>query len=168
MSTKHTLELTRGSLYILEGILQDVGPCTTPAKITNWSRLYAKVRSANDRRVYPSSSPEGLDIEKPLIRREGESEIAWATRQQEHTEATEQWRNAPIALSINDKQRDIAREAIAWVTKNQNPAPGSQTRASVRIQMSKNVGTLFAALGFGDEDEDASDGEELKSASAAG
>ncbi len=168
MSTKHTLKLTRGALYVLEGILQDIGPCTTPAKITKWSSLWAKVRAANNRRVTTASNPDGYDIEKSFIRREGESEILWANRQQEHSDARDQWREQPVTLVLSDKQRDIAREAANWVVKNQNPATPGQVKAAVRLQITGgDTGILFAALGLSDEDE-GDDEISTKSAAATG
>jgi hypothetical protein len=134
-----------------------MGPCTTPNKIVQWSKLWTKVRAANSRILKTSAAPDGYDFEKGLIKKEGETDAAFAERVREHNEAFEVWSREDIVLGLNDKQRDTARDAMKWVVSHQK-------EARTKLGITEGIGCLLLALGIVDQDED----EESESASAAG
>ncbi len=150
MTTMHTLNLTRGALYILEGCLQDMGPCNTPSKIVQWSKLWAKVRNANSRILVTPSVPEGYDFEKGVTKRETETDGAFAERVREHNEGFEAWSKESVALVLNDKQRDSAREAMKWVV-------GHQREARLKLTITEGISCLLVALGIVEDEDDTSE-----------
>ena len=143
----HVLPLTRGALYILEGALQDMGPCTTPEKITRWSKVWNKVRKANDRTIKPAHAADGVDFEKPVIPNTDETQASFQKRVADHNEAFEVWGQQKIEIMLTDKQRDTCREALKFVSTKAK-------EARKPFQMSENLGVLFIALGFGSDSDD--------------
>lgn len=145
--TDHILNLTRGALYILEGALQDMGPCTTPEKITRWSKVWSKVRKTNDRTIRPAYAAYGIDFEKAVIPNTDETQASFQKRIAEHNEAFEAWGCEAVCITLNDKQRDVCREALKFVSTKAK-------EARKPFQMSENLGVLFIAFGFGSDDTD--------------
>lgn len=114
--TKHRISLTRAALLILEGCLQDPGPCSANfQKIALWNKVWDKIRSANNRMIKVSWAPQGRDLEKDLIKIETESDYAWVARQVEWNEARKAWEDEVVTVVMNDKMRDTCRATIEWI-----------------------------------------------------
>ncbi len=151
--TKHTLHLTRAALYLLEGVLQDPGPADTMAKTVLWAKVWEKIRKSNDRRMQLSWAPEGgLDFEKPSLKTEGESDIAFARRKAEFDDAHKAWMEQPVDLVISDKYRDVCRDALKWVYDHRG-----DPKARTHVDNSTHTALLLTALKLtdpiADEDE---------------
>lgn len=146
MSDEKTPLLTRGAAYILEGILQELGPCTTPNKIVKWSRLWQLLRTRNDRTVTLESG-EKVDFERAVIPTETETNAAFQKRVQERGDAFTVWKDQPFDLVFTDKQRDIAREATKWVLAHQKDT-------KFKFEQSQHIAVLFEAIGLDDTDDD--------------
>lgn len=139
---KHRITLTRAALYILEGSLQNPGPCTTPAKIVQWAKVWNKIRSANNRTVRPSWAPQGVDFEKSPIRNEGETDLAFVQRNIEWNDLMRKWEDEQVVLTMNDKIRDVCREAVEWIHAHREDA-------KVAIKLSgKHAASLLVNLGI--------------------
>ncbi len=137
----HTLKLTRAAMYLLEGVLQDASPCDTMAKTQRWNKAWAKVRKANDRTLTVSWGE--MDLEKPAIRKEGETEVAWATRRAEWDAAAKAWQDQPCDLVLTDKNRDTCREALNWVYEHR-----SDGKSKVQLDNSDHALLLLVQLGL--------------------
>ena len=116
----HTLAMRRATLYLLEGVLQNPGPCTTPDKIVKWAKAWEKTRKANNRTF--AIGTDVYDIEKNVIRREAETDLAWFARQQAYHDRKEKWDSEPVTIVVNDKLRDIYREAVKWLHDHRDDA----------------------------------------------
>ncbi len=153
MAKHHELNLTRAALYALEACLQDPGPCTAPNKTVLWAKVWDKVRKANNRLVTVPWAEEGVDLEKPPLRLEGETDIAWETRRRVWNDAFEVWQDTPITLTLSDKYRDACREAMKFVTTQKD-------KARVKLENSLHAATLLIELGLAeDSEEEAADGD---------
>ncbi len=111
----HHITLTRAALYILEGCLQQPGPATTNPKVVLFSKVWSKIRSANNRLIKVAWKPEGHDFEKTMFRDESESDIAFEKRKAQWSEATKAWEDEIVTLTMNDKMRDACREVVEWI-----------------------------------------------------
>lgn len=149
---KHRIQLRRASLYLLEGVLQNPGPCTTPIKLARWAKAWEKVRRANNRVVQIEN--ESYDIEKGVLRRERETDLQWAYRSRAYTDAKERWDREVVTLTINDKLRDVCREAVEWFHEHRDdPKVGARLGGEFAAE-------LMIALGLTDavpDDEFAAD-----------
>lgn len=137
----HTLTLTRAALYLLEGVLQDPSPCETMAKTQQWNKAWAKVRKANDRTLTLSSGE--VDLEKAVIRKEGETDIAWTNRRTEWEAASKAWQDLPVTLVITDKVRDTCRSALQWVYEHR-----SDGKSKTQLDNSNHATLLLVQLGL--------------------
>lgn len=151
---KHTLNLTRGALYMLEGCLQDPGPCEKDYdKQTLWSRVWQRIRKSNDRMAATSWAPNGLDVEKPVLRGKDETDIEFNHRAAEWSTAMKTWEDIPISIAISDKYRDACRDAVKWVVEHQ-----ADGKTKFKISISPNWSLLLIELGLAKaaptEDED--------------
>ncbi len=138
---KHTLHLTRAALYILEGILQDPSPCDTKLKTQRWNKAWVKVRKSNDRVLKLSWGD--CDLEKPSLRKEGESDIAWTNRRAEWDVASKAWEDLPVTFVITDKTRDTCREAIDWAYEHK-----ADGKSKVQLNNSTHTELLLVQLGL--------------------
>lgn len=148
--TPHTLKLSRAALYILEGCLQEIGPCTTPAKIVLWSKVYGKVRRTNSRLITTEFTPQGHDFEKPMMRNEGEADLAFQKRSNAWNEAFSAWQKEPAdPLHLSDKYRDCCRDAVKYVVDN-----SKDEKARVKIVLNEHSASLLVALGLAEAEAD--------------
>jgi hypothetical protein len=147
--TPHTLHLTQGALYLLEGCLQEMGPCTTPAKVVLWSKVWAKVRRSNNRLIVLSCAPDGHDIEKAMVRGPKDTEIEWQHRVAEWNDKFPLWQKAPVDISLSDKHRDACREAVKWVFDN-----AKEGKARVQMAMNEHTALLMVQLGLAEPEAD--------------
>lgn len=111
---RHTITLTRGAAYLLEGLLQRPEPFTTPATTVNAAKLWGKLRKEN------KPEADGFKFEKTTVRSKDDSDIDVATRQVATNEAFAIWQDDSVTLDLSDKQRDTARTAITWGLKNRD------------------------------------------------
>ncbi len=120
---KHHITLTRAALYLLEGCLQLNGPqANSYPRIVQWNKVWDKVRKANNRKIATSWAPEGHDFEKPLFRREGETDLDFTKRDAEWKEAVRAWENTTVTVAMNDKMRDTCRETVEWIHSHRDDA----------------------------------------------
>ena len=141
------ITMTRGAWYTLELALQDLGPCTTPAKIAKWSRLWGYLRARNDRTI--TLGDARLDFEEAapggaLTRRDGESDAALVERMTALQRAIHAWNAEDLSLPLTDKQRDIARDAVRWIVANKE-------KSTVKLRQSEHLARLMEALGLDEE-----------------
>lgn len=152
----HQLAVTRGAVYLLELALQDMGPCTTPAKTVAVGKLWEYVRSLNDRLIKVSWESKPVDFEKPVLPKAGETDLALQERLLEKQAAAEAWMAEPQILGLSDKRRDLAREIFKWVVEHQGQGQGKST---VRLGRTTNLNLLIEALGIVTQDDDTSEEE---------
>jgi hypothetical protein len=146
MST-HTIKLPNGSAYILEGCLQNPGPCTTPAKIVLWAKVWDKVRKQIDRRMKVSWSADPIDFETPIFRDENETELSFKKREAEFNDAFKVWGDKEMTLTLNDKARDAVREALKYVVQHKD-----DERARTRVEASLSWAKLLIAFDIATDD----------------
>lgn len=140
--TKHTLVLRFATLYLLEGILQQPGPCTTPDKVVKWAKAWEKVRRAFPHRF--EASGRSYNVDKNIIKDEAETDLAWVTRQQAYFDAKEQWEEQKATIVVNDKLRDIFRDAVKWIQDHRDDA-----KVGIKIG-GQYASELMVALGLAD------------------
>jgi hypothetical protein len=148
---QHTITVPKGSAYILEGCMQNSGPCTTPNKILLWGRIWDKVRKAVDRGIAVPWQKELLDFETPVLRGDDESELAFKRREVAFNAAFDAWKEQPCTLVFTDKYRDAIREALKYVIAHKD-----DERAQTRVATSLHWGKLLIAFGLA-TDSDADD-----------
>ncbi len=143
----HSIPLTRGALYLLEGLLQDSTGCTTPSKMVKWAKLWEMARKANKRDILVDGRT--FDFEKQVVAETGETPEAFQRRVALCNEAFAGWQQEMLTLEFTDKRRDIAREAIKH---------GIEAK---KLVMSRSAGgdinhtlSLLAAFGFAEDDEE--------------
>lgn len=142
-----TISLTRGAAYILEGVLQEVGPCTTPNKVVKWSKLWQKLRRENDRKIAVPGVAAKVDFERTFFKDDGEAPEAFQRRVQAHNDAFDAWKDEPLTLTVTEKQYDTARAALKWVHEHQK-----DDRCTFKFKQSTHLGLVFEALGLDDDD----------------
>lgn len=142
----HQLELTNGAIYLLEGCLQDLSGCNTPDKILKWGKCWKYIRSQNDRMIRLAGSDEAIDFEIPLVPKAGESAEELQVRVAALNVAHTAWTKQPKVLAINDKRRDICRDAVKWWIGHKSDGRGK------RMDMSENLLLLLEALGLVDDE----------------
>ncbi len=123
---KHRISLTRAALYLLEGCLQNPGPQTTYPKILQWNKVWDKIRKANNRMLTVPWEPEGQDIEKQMLRRDGETDVEFIRRDIELKAAAKRWEDEIVTLSMNDRMRDTCRETVEWIHAHRDDAKVQQ------------------------------------------
>jgi hypothetical protein len=109
-----TISLPRGSWYLLEGVCQKPAPWTTTVLTTRAAKLWSKLHKAN-----PAISGE-YKFEKRIIKQEGESDSAFATRVDASGEAFDAWQRDPLSLPISAKEKATIEKGIAWALKNRD------------------------------------------------
>ncbi len=142
----HSLPLTRGAMYLLEGLLQDPTGCTTPSKMVKWAKLWEMVRKANKRDMLVEGRT--FDFEKQMIIDPGESTDAFQRRVALINDAFATWQQEPLLLDFTDKRRDVAREAIKHGIESKKLAMSKSAGGDVNHTL-----VLLAAFGFAEDDE---------------
>lgn len=112
---KHSITLTRGAAYLLEGLFQRPEPFTSPSTTVQAAKMWGKLRRENK-----CVTADGHNFEKAVVRTKDETDIDVARRQVSANEAYEEWKDESVVLELSDKQRDLCREAINWGLKNRD------------------------------------------------
>ncbi len=143
----HSLPLTRGAMYLLEGLLQDSTGCTTPSKMVKWAKLWEFVRKSNRRNIMIEGRP--FDFEKQVVAEQGESNESFQRRVAACNEAFAVWQQELLTLEVTDKRRDIAREAIKHGIESKKLVMSRSAGGDVNHTLS-----LLTAFGFAEDDEE--------------
>jgi hypothetical protein len=148
----HTLHLTYGSLTLLEGCLNDPGPCDTPAKYVEWADTQKKLRSANNYTVATAWGPQRVD--KPVLMTEAEKQealnapakasIAFQRRMDEFQDVTvKAWQDTAVTIRISDRVRECLRAAVKFVLEHQ-----TDQKSRIRVDINPYWAQAIAELGL--------------------
>lgn len=145
----HTLTLTRGAAYLIEGLCQDFTNATNPSRIVKMGRMWDKFRKANPRTIYPSWKPEGTDFELPAVTAldASLSDLEASKRINEQNVLYSKWQDETISMDIRDKERDLLREIVSKAIENKKIAHRNALGSN-----SNHTLIVLEQLGFADDE----------------
>jgi len=108
-------KLTRGALYLIEGLLQKTEPFTTPVATRRAARTWLKIHKFNP------AKQDDIDFEEQLIRATGDSDIQWAQRQVDRNKLWKAWQESEATINLTAKEvKLLVGTAIKWALKHRD------------------------------------------------
>lgn len=145
------LKLTREALYLLEACLRQGSGVTSAQQFLLWEKVQRKCRRVNDRTIPISWDAAGQDLEKPFMRHDGETDLAWARRSQEFKANHLTWKDEPVEIAFSNKHFNAAKEAVKYVLDN-GYKEGS--KCQVALPLDTHTSQLLVELKLGDAEGD--------------
>lgn len=114
-TTSYTL--TRGALYLIEGLLQTPTPFNTTVLTHRASKLWSRLRRENK----PKAMIEGVEVNlEKNFTRDGRSEEEFAKYRLARDEAYLAWQDEQTTIDLTKKEEAVVTTGIAWAIKNRD------------------------------------------------
>ncbi len=129
-------KLTRGAVYMLEGLL-GVGVAWPGEKNTKRAnKLWGKLHRLNP------CEKDGIKFAKSSARPEGMTDLQWQTEVVRRNDLFDAWQDEPFALDLTQRETALLHTGIEWAIKN---------RDKVWPQNNQHIGAILDAFDVGDE-----------------
>lgn len=134
-TTAHAL--TRGAVYLLEGLLQLPTPWSGEKKTRHATKLWSKLRRLNP------CEKDKIKFAKSTVRPEGLTDLAWQTEVIRRADLFEVWQDEAFALDLTSRESALLHTGIEWALKN---------RDKTWPQNNQHIESILDAFDIGDDE----------------
>lgn len=136
-----TLTLTRGAVYLIEGLLQTPTPFKTTVLTHRAAKLWGKLRKLN--KCEATVDGEMTNLEKAYAKG-GRSDEEFARYRLARDDAYQTWSDQEITIELTKKEIDTVTTGIEWAIKN---------REKIWPQNNNHVAAILDVFDVTDEEE---------------